>query len=97
VAVDELLHVPDSVLFATMAAILVQGLAAWLRPDDVVRHHALESRESSGKPILPAGEVGYGKGLHYTGSRFRATASTSCSRVSGGAAAVPVTGTGEPL
>ena len=29
VAVDELLHFPDSVSFATMAAVPVQGLTAW--------------------------------------------------------------------
>ena len=48
VAVDELLHFPDSVPFATMAAVPVQGLTAWglvhfvanVRPGDVVLLHA---------------------------------------------------------
>jgi NADPH2:quinone reductase len=48
VAVDELLHFPDSVPFATMAAVPVQGLTAWglvhfaanVRPGDVVLVHA---------------------------------------------------------
>jgi NADPH2:quinone reductase len=48
VAVDELLSFPDSVPFATMAAIPVQGLTAWglvhfvagVRPGDVVLLHA---------------------------------------------------------
>lgn len=47
-AVDELLHFPDSVPFATMAAVPVQGLTAWglvhfvanVRPSDVVLLHA---------------------------------------------------------
>ncbi len=48
VAVDELLHFPDSVPFATMAAVPVQGLTAWglvhfvadVRAGDVVLLHA---------------------------------------------------------
>jgi NADPH:quinone reductase len=48
VAVDELLHFPDSVPFATMAAVPVQGLTAWglvhlvanVRPGDIVLLHA---------------------------------------------------------
>src|SRR5215218_2500536 len=48
VAVDELLHFPDSVPFATMAAVPVQGLTAWglvhfvanVRSGDVVLLHA---------------------------------------------------------
>jgi len=48
VAVDELLHFPDSVPFATMAAVPVQGLTAWglvhfvanVRLSDIVLLHA---------------------------------------------------------
>jgi NADPH:quinone reductase len=53
VAVDELLHFPDSVPFATMAAVAVQGLTAWgagsLRSQRALRRRRTPSRRR-GRP-----------------------------------------------
>src|SRR5215218_8365136 len=63
VAVDELLHFPDSVPFATMAAVPVQGLTAWglvhfvanVRPGDVVLLHAAAGGVGQPRSSSPGG------------------------------------------